>query len=131
MGKKFYRKNYVYPLTFDKVQLEITMAWAHGHFQQKQRATSIFTFTLHESEEYNVVITGAHWNVDGHRIVLKEWNPTIDPRTMDFNFQRYWIDIKKLPPKFLNAELGNQIASILGNVLISIQKMATLRILTI
>lgn len=34
---------------------------------------------------------------------------------MDFHTQQFWIDIKKLPPEFLNLEVENQIASILGN----------------
>ncbi|RZC49685.1 hypothetical protein C5167_018106 [Papaver somniferum] len=83
-------------MSTDKVELEVTLQWGH---------------------DYNNVLTGAPWNVDGYLMVLKEWHPTNDPRNIDFSIQQYWLDIKKLPPEFLNAEVVHQIGSIAGNVL--------------
>lgn len=93
------------------------MAWGHGHFQIRRRATNLFIFRFYDWDSYNTVLEEGPWSVDGYLAVFREWNTSINPDNLDFLTQQFWIDIKKLPPEFLNAKVENQVASILGNPL--------------
>ncbi|XP_026443921.1 uncharacterized protein LOC113344096 [Papaver somniferum] len=93
------------------------MASGHGHFQIRRRATNLFIFRFYDWDSYNTVLEEGPWSVDGYLAVFREWNTSINPDNLDFLTQQFWIDIKKLPPEFLNAKVENQVASILGNPL--------------
>lgn len=106
-----------HPTGAEKVEQEATMAWGHGHFQVRRHATNMYIFRFYDWDSYNSVLEEGPWIFDGYLVIFREWHPSILPEDIDFLTQQFWIDIKKLPPEFLNVEVENQIASILGNPL--------------
>lgn len=77
----------------------------------------MFIFHFFVWDSYNYVLEEGPWSFDGYLAVFREWSTSIIPENLDFHVQQFWIDNKKLPPEFLNVEVENQIARILGNPL--------------
>ncbi|XP_026431473.1 uncharacterized protein LOC113328643 [Papaver somniferum] len=106
-----------HPMGVEKVEQEATMAWGHGHFQVRRHATNMYIFRFYDWDSYNSVLEEGPWSFNGYLVIFREWHPSILPEDIDFLTQQFWIDIKKLPPEYLNVEVENQISSILGNPL--------------
>ncbi|XP_026399242.1 uncharacterized protein LOC113295103 [Papaver somniferum] len=106
-----------HPMSPDTVEQEVVMAWGHNHFQLRRHAKNMFIYRFFDWDSYNYVMEEGPWSFDGYLVVFREWSTSVILKKLDFHLQQFWIDIKKLLPEFLNVEVGNQIASILGNPL--------------
>ncbi|XP_026417395.1 uncharacterized protein LOC113312877 [Papaver somniferum] len=77
---------------------------------------NIFVIKFKISEDKDAILFGGAWNLDGHLIVLKDWNPTMDYHLLDFSVSPFWLEYKYLLPEFTYADILRMFGNIVGEV---------------
>ncbi|XP_026417593.1 uncharacterized protein LOC113313084 [Papaver somniferum] len=77
---------------------------------------NIFVIKFKISEDKDAILVGGSWNLDGHLIVLKDWNPTMDYHLLDFTVSPFWLEYKYLLPEFTYADILRMFGIIVGEV---------------
>ncbi|XP_026384103.1 uncharacterized protein LOC113279643 [Papaver somniferum] len=75
---------------------------------------NIFVIKFRISEDKDAILFGGARNLDGHLIVLKNWNLTMDYHLLDFTVSPFWLEYKYFLPEFTYADILRMFGNIVG-----------------
>jgi hypothetical protein len=107
------------PTSKSTVTFNIETAW---HFLssvsiEETDVKNTFLFTFENHQDMIRVLELSPWNIRGHPLILKYWDPGMTLSELDFSCGEYWIQVHELPLELMtsqNAEiLGGQLGTLL------------------
>lgn len=79
-------------------------------------ALNVFVFTFKSPMDRDRVWEWRPWSVNDAHLVFKEWRPNNTINKIDFCFSSFWVQVHRLPLKFLNSANVTKVGSLIGHV---------------
>jgi hypothetical protein len=105
------------PLSIDTIRAVLRPAWGNPKgMMVRSMGPNLFLAELESEADRDRIMKGGPWMVGKNAIIMKEFDPSIDPDDVVFDSLLVWARIHKLPYSLMNTERGTAVASMLGRV---------------
>ena len=82
------------------------------------RSKSIFLFQFTKKEDFDRVMKGRPWSIQGHLLNLQLWDEFMTLEEVNFSFAPYWIQFHGLPLAAFDEECAIRLGNAVGETLI-------------
>jgi hypothetical protein len=100
------------------VGLALQRAW---HFLESlsiaDMGSKLYLFKFESADDMGKVLDFTPWNVSGHPLFFKSWDPEAALEEIDFSLGAYWIQIFGLPLDHMTVANATQIGNWMGQLL--------------
>ncbi|XP_042965921.1 uncharacterized protein LOC122299602 [Carya illinoinensis] len=76
-----------------------------------------FVITFASSRDKTRVLEGCPWLFENYLFVLRDYDGEIQPNSMNFDYEKLWIQMHNLPLGYMNKRMGEEIGSSVGKVI--------------
>lgn len=83
----------------------------------KELCQNFYTITFAIEVDRSRVLEGKPWLFDNYLLALKSLDSTIQPKSMSFNSEVFWVQMHDLPIMCMNRFNGSLIGNVIGSVL--------------
>ncbi|XP_026443846.1 uncharacterized protein LOC113343999 [Papaver somniferum] len=102
------------------VQKHVKFTWSHipeGEVKVVEIDDNIMVFKFKDEDTKKNVYITRPWSVNGNLVILHHYNSEVIYKELDWNFQYFWLQLKKLLPEHMNPISVTKIGKLMGEVI--------------
>ena len=105
-------------LTLPIIKDVVTKAWRPTYpLEVTKLDTNMFLFKFHHEADAQRTLLKRPWSIRGGHLILKEWNPSLTWKEVDFSKSVVWVQVHGLPSLWLSEVNLRTIDTMAGEVL--------------